>query len=238
MPNETLQVGQHSVELVRSTRRKRISLEITATGIKLRSPMRTSLRVLREFAHSKKAWLDKHHRSLPEALPSLQLNDGLALNVFEQNIVIRYDYSRGGKATVDRELAEIVIPLGRNSDPKTAAKAKLLVALKDHAATEMEQRARVIAEQMDVAPKKVVAKDYKRRWGSCDRHSNLSFNWRLVFAPTTVTDYVIVHELAHIKVFNHSPAFWRKVAAHYPEHKLAKQWLNKHGAELYRLSLR
>ena len=106
MPNETLQVGQHSVELVRSTRRKRISLEITATGIKLRSPMRTSLRVLREFAHSKKAWLDKHHRSLPEALPPLRLNDGLELNVFEQDIVVRYDYSRAGKATVDRELAE------------------------------------------------------------------------------------------------------------------------------------
>ena len=66
-----------------------------------------------------------------------------------------------------------------------------------------------------------------RRWGSCAPNDRLNFSWRLVMAPISVIDYVVVHELAHITHKNHSRRFWSRVKAMYPDHKDAKTWLRE-----------
>jgi len=72
----------------------------------------------------------------------------------------------------------------------------------------------------------------KTRWGSCSRKSNLNFNWKLMMAPEPVIDYVIIHELAHLKEMNHSKKFWELVAEHCPQWRKHKRWLKEHEAEL------
>ncbi|MCF7980342.1 MAG: M48 family metallopeptidase [Pseudomonadales bacterium] len=69
----------------------------------------------------------------------------------------------------------------------------------------------------------------RTRWGSCSSQKNISLNWKLVKAPRSVSDYVILHELAHTRVMNHSPAFWREVEQHAPHYREAKTWLNLYG---------
>jgi predicted metal-dependent hydrolase len=73
----------------------------------------------------------------------------------------------------------------------------------------------------------------KTRWGSCSMKKNLSFNWRLVKAPPFVIDYLILHELAHTVVFNHSKKFWQRVADTCPDYKVAEKWLKDHGSTLH-----
>lgn len=74
---------------------------------------------------------------------------------------------------------------------------------------------------------RVFFRDQKTRWGSCSSQRNLNFNWRLILGPSEVLDYVVVHELCHLKEMNHSPAFWSLVEVQIPDHKKWRRWLRE-----------
>lgn len=78
----------------------------------------------------------------------------------------------------------------------------------------------------------VTVRDQKTRWGSCSSRGTLSFNYRLIFAPPVILDYVVVHELCHLTHMNHSKDFWNMVASVIPEYKVCRKWLRDHGREL------
>jgi predicted metal-dependent hydrolase len=90
-------------------------------------------------------------------------------------------------------------------------------------------RAEYFGEALGVGFNRILISDLKVRWGSCTPKSNLNFNWRLMKAPTTVIDYVIVHELAHLIEPNHTRQFWNIVSIQIPRFNWAKQWLREHG---------
>lgn len=79
---------------------------------------------------------------------------------------------------------------------------------------------------------RIAIRDQKSRWGSCSRQGNLNFNWRLLLAPLAVLDYIVIHELAHLKEGNHSPRFWALVAEKCPNYREQRDWLRQHGPEL------
>ncbi len=79
---------------------------------------------------------------------------------------------------------------------------------------------------------RITIRDQKTRWGSCSSTGTLSFNYRLMFAPPRVLDYVVVHELCHLTHMNHSRDFWNLVASVMPDYKQYKAWLKEHGQEL------
>jgi len=76
-----------------------------------------------------------------------------------------------------------------------------------------------------IAAGKIAIRNQRSRWGSCSKKGNLNFNYKLVFLPPPVRDYVIVHEICHIKEFNHAPAFWALVAETVPEYKALRKQL-------------
>ena len=75
-------------------------------------------------------------------------------------------------------------------------------------------------------------RDQRTRWGSCSPSGTLTFNWRLVLAPHAVLDYVVVHELCHLREANHGPGFWQLVEQARPDYKVPRAWLRRHGHEL------
>lgn len=79
---------------------------------------------------------------------------------------------------------------------------------------------------------RITIRDQKTRWGSCSSTGTLSFNYRLMFAPLRVLDYVVVHELCHLTHMNHSREFWSLVASVQPDYKIYRRWLREHGREL------
>ena len=97
-----------------------------------------------------------------------------------------------------------------------------------------EQKVRYYAGLMNVTYGRIAIRDQKTRWGSCSAEGNLNFNWRLIFAPAGVLDYVVVHELAHRKEMNHSARFWAVVEAYMPEYKKYRNWLKENGNILHR----
>ena len=88
------------------------------------------------------------------------------------------------------------------------------------------------AAALSVSFRRVEIRDQRTRWGSCSARGTLSFNWRLVLAPFEVLDYVVVHELCHLRAPNHSPRFWQLVGSRRPQWRLHREWLRDFGPEL------
>ena len=88
------------------------------------------------------------------------------------------------------------------------------------------------AKQIGESPAKVSVRNFKSRWGTCDRKGRLVFNWNIIKAPHTIIDYVVVHELCHLAHPNHSKEFWMLVARHHKQFLLAKSWLKLNGRDL------
>jgi predicted metal-dependent hydrolase len=88
------------------------------------------------------------------------------------------------------------------------------------------------APALRVRPERVAIRDFRSQWGSCSSDGRLAINWRLVLAPLEVLDYVVVHELCHLRVPNHSARFWRLVETRRPEWRTQRDWLQAHGGEL------
>ncbi|RLF56635.1 MAG: M48 family peptidase, partial [Thermoplasmata archaeon] len=84
----------------------------------------------------------------------------------------------------------------------------------------------------DKKPEKIRTKELKNTWGTCSGRNNISFNWRLVFAKTSIIDYVVIHELCHLKHKNHSKKFWKNIEKIMSNYKENKEWLRIHGNTL------
>ncbi|WP_272476324.1 M48 family metallopeptidase [Baekduia alba] len=100
------------------------------------------------------------------------------------------------------------------------------------ARTWLRQLVAAEAERLGVEVSGVGVRDQRTRWGSCSRHGHISLNWRLVVMPEHVARYVVVHELVHLRVANHSKSFWRALSAALPDWQEASDWLGRHGNEL------
>ena len=111
---------------------------------------------------------------------------------------------------------------------------------REQARTELTRVVAREAERLDVTYTRVTIRDQSTRWGSCSKAGALSFNWRLVVAPSAILTYVVVHELCHRIRHDHSKEFWAAVAAARPTYKEERDWLAEHGPELlaYRIPRR
>ena len=113
-------------------------------------------------------------------------------------------------------------------DPQRVSESEARSAVRELVGMLIEEEAPVLG----VEPKRVQIRDQRSRWGSCSTRGTLSFNWRLVLAPLEVLDYVVVHELCHLREPNHSRRFWKLVEARRPAWRLQRDWLHEHGPEL------
>jgi predicted metal-dependent hydrolase len=105
--------------------------------------------------------------------------------------------------------------------------------LKKQAENIIPQKVRYWAQKMQFIYNRVSIKNQKSLWGSCSHKGNLNFCWRIVKAPEEVLDYLVIHELAHIKHLNHSAEFWQVIETHCPEHKKHRKWLNQYKERLF-----
>lgn len=105
-------------------------------------------------------------------------------------------------------------------------------ALRARAEGELPPRLLELAQEHGVRVTRISIRNQRTRWGSCGRDGHICLNWRLVLMPSSVRDYVLVHELMHLRRLDHSPAYWRLVAAACPAYLDARQWLREHGPGL------
>ncbi|HER23576.1 MAG TPA: M48 family peptidase [Candidatus Atribacteria bacterium] len=112
------------------------------------------------------------------------------------------------------------------------AKDIFIIWYKRRANEIIPQRVRLYAQKRGLEYNKVNITHAKKRWGSCSHQGNLSFTWRLIMAPLPIIDSVVVHELIHLEVKNHSKEFWDKVKILDPKYREHKEWLKNNGSLL------
>ena len=105
-------------------------------------------------------------------------------------------------------------------------------ALREQASRELPPRLLELAACQGLVVSRVSIRNQRSRWGSCGRDAHICLNWRLVLMPATVRDYILIHELMHLRRMDHSPAYWRLVADAYPDYRVAREWLRRHGPSL------
>ena len=202
---EPLRSSEYSIR--RSSRARRTRLTIDEEGsVIVVLPLRAPARLADELVHLHSAWIERHQAKIALRRRALALRPSLAhgrvLNIDGQPEIVR--------AVTDAERAALERRLRR------AARTKLA------------ERVAARSTDVGVIVRRVTIRDQRTRWGSASRSGTLSFNWRLILCPPTVLEYVVVHELAHLKVSGHGTAFWRLVARHYPEAAGARRWLKQH----------
>lgn len=102
---------------------------------------------------------------------------------------------------------------------------------RERARVMLTEKCQRFAARMGVTYGKISIREQKTRWGSCSAKGNLNFNWKLALMPEEISDYLVVHELAHRVEMNHSPAFWKVVEREIPDYKERRIWLRKNGAK-------
>jgi predicted metal-dependent hydrolase len=147
---------------------------------------------------------------------------------------VRVTIPRGGSRRDAEAFASRHLEWIRNQQERRASRVPMpdQRALGDRARRELPPRLLELAALHGLTVTRVSVRNQLTRWGSCGPDGHVCLNWRLVLMPEWVRDYVLVHELMHLRRLDHSPKYWALVAAACPEYQTARRWLREHGHSL------
>ncbi len=185
-----------------------------------------------DFARTEKEWIAGRLADVP---PPVMLGLGARIPFRGEEHVIRQGGSMGKPVWIERDEDSLIIRVSGRSEH---AGRRVLDFLKREARRRLESRVMEYARILGVSPRRITVRDTASRWGSCSSSRSLSFSWRLILAPPFVLDYVVAHEVAHLRELNHSPRFWALVERLVPDLRRAQDWLAGKGTELYRYAPR
>lgn len=214
-------------KLVRSKRRT-LSLIVETDGtLTVRAPLRMKAADIHRFIEQKADWIRrKQGRAQKEAIPPHQFAEGETFPYLGKEVPLHLVPGPQPALKMDR-----TFKLAKSAQPRAAAVFEAWY--KKQARSVLAERVNFFARRYVFDVEKVRISSARTRWGSCSAKKTLSFTWRLVMAPPEVVDYVVVHELCHLRELNHSPAFWAQVEAILPDYKARRKWLKQHGAKLH-----
>jgi predicted metal-dependent hydrolase len=215
------------IEFVRVRRARRYILRVRPDGsLRVTVPSGGSRREAEQFVRKHQRWISRERTRVQVEHAPREWNDG-------SDLLLRGETVR---LAVERRREQVVISYGERAVSVPAAgdiRSLVESDLRDLAEAELIPRLRELAGQHNLTPGLVVVRNQRSRWGSCARNGNIALNFRLVQMPPDVRDYVLLHELMHIKHQNHSRRFWKLVESVCPDFRDAEHWLKTTGKTLF-----
>jgi predicted metal-dependent hydrolase len=219
-------VGARPVRLrfARNRRARRYVLRLRPDGsARVTIPRGGSLAEAKSFAAKNAAWLER--QLFRQALRPPRPEPWRAgTEILFRGDRVRLELGPGSQAGLVRFGGEVV-PIGEATGDLRPAIERHLWRL---ATRELPPRVLELAARHHLAVRRVTIRNQRSRWGSCSRRGTISLNWRLVQTPSSVRDYLVLHELAHLREMNHSRRFWNEVARLCPDYHEAERWLKQH----------
>lgn len=224
----------------RSPRATKTRIIVTTTKVEVVAPPQIAEHRLHQFVSEKQQWiisaLNKVVSQQPKAPAPAFYREGVDITyqgtAYKLSITptklkrVKISFADAFIAHVPEALLMTV-----HSD---AIKAALTRWMKQQIKWQVEQLVKRHADKKQLIPRSIIIKTQKSRWGSCGIHNDININWLLIMAPPEILEYVVVHELCHIRVRNHSARFWDLVAEHLPDYQNQRRWLKQHGGHLMR----
>ena len=210
-----------------STRAKRASLRLNNKEkcIDLIIPKRMSHSYIQKFVSQHHDWIAATLKTLPK---SVHFTDGTEFPFFGETLTLRIIRDTAYKTTcIEKKGTELLIST-RLDTPVQRLKRWIIKETRERLAELAQEKAASINETVG----DVCVRDTTSRWGSCSHDRNISFSWRLAFAPYHALDYVVAHEVAHFVHMNHSPAFWALCEELSADYEHGKRWMRENGKSL------
>jgi len=220
----TLPSGEKLHYQLERRQRRTVGLKITAEGLVVHAPKRLAQSLLESLIAQKAGWIQKKlNAQTQNNIPGLQWQDGEQLLLLGNNVTLAIRHDERSRAVNHQPgLLELAMP---NHNEASAVARKVLQWYKKQALTDFARRLEIFSTKLGVALPKLLISNARTRWGSCNSKKEVRLNWRLLQAPPHLINYVICHELAHLKEMNHSARFWAVVASIYPDYKTAEKEL-------------
>ncbi|NLF52345.1 MAG: M48 family metallopeptidase [Leptolinea sp.] len=231
-PSKSIRLGEGYIPyIVRfSKRASRWRLSVTADKVEVVLPEGSRLhpeKLLRDYSE----WIIEKQQKLTkrkERLEKKSLPEGQILLMGRPMLLEIKDAGKLGRQQVAHLPGRIQVLAGKSKPTSLLQKW-----LANQAEAMIIKQVRMRAVEMGVRPTSLSIRNQRTRWGSCSLKGSLSFNWRLIMAPPEVLDYVVVHELAHMKEHNHSKAFWAVVHRYCPDYVKHRTWLKQNQAAMW-----
>ncbi len=207
----------------RSDRARRVRVTVDRSGeIEVVLPQRLPQRAAQEAVSELRPWIERRLAEVGRQRAAV-LARGDTIPYLGQSLELR---AEPGRTRVARRGNVLWVPAGNNRDPALERWYRRM------ARAEIEVRVDDACAASGVTYTAITIRDQRTRWGSCSRTGALSFNWRLLLAPEDVLDYVIWHEVCHLRVMDHSPRFWALVASRCPGYREYAAWLRRNAGTL------
>ncbi len=225
---------QVKLEFRRSKRARRIRLQVDSQGqFTLVAPRFTSERAIQTFLFQYSRWIEKQVAKInqqKELRPEFNYHSGDQFYYFGEPVVLKVIPTSKKRPTVKVRDHDLTIELDETVNEevgKDMIRSAIEKFYRGKAVEVIHDRLQHFNEFYGFRYNRVTLRNQKSRWGSCSGLKNLNFNWRLIMAPIEVIDYVVVHELCHLKEMNHSSRFWALVEKALPDHKVQRKWLRE-----------
>jgi len=217
-----------SVRLNPRARRLIVKVHPTTGEVTVTAPSQRALDKALVFAQGQSNWIAMQRARVPSRV---ELGIGATLPLRGRDHAVLEGVS--GHGAVWTEHGAIYV-----TGTKAHHARRLTDFLKKEARTEFETRTLEFAKHLGVRHKRITVRDTASRWGSCSAQGSLSYSWRLILTPPFVLDYVVAHEVAHLREMNHGPSFWKLVRDLVGDPRKAQNWLRDHGASLHRYAMK
>lgn len=210
---------------IKYSKRQSIQLKIEPGGfLKLSVPLNTSDKTIEDVLKKKGRWVIEKIEMLKLEFNLRQYVTGESVKFLGQHLhttIIRRDVTRYQLSKVDKELIVVV-----SSDTSNEViKGLLIDYYKQELKVVVKKRIDFYQDCFKKKPTKITVRDQKTRWGSCSSKGSLNFNYRLLMAPIDVIDYMVVHEMCHMEIMDHSKRYWNRVKEVMPDYKVYDEWL-------------
>lgn len=214
--------------------RRTVGLKITADGLVVHAPKRIFAFQLNQILQEKSGWiLSKLQAREANLVDALNWVDGEHLLYLGQDIGLTIVQNPSNKALVFD--ANTLIMATPTPDNQVLVQRKVVQWYQKQAALDFGRRLTIFAAKLGVPTPPLTLSNAKSRWGSCNSRGEIRLNWRLLQAPPPIINYVICHELAHLKQMNHSAKFWAVVESLFPDYKQAEKALKTLSPQLHRM---
>lgn len=231
-------VLEHNNQLINykviKSKRKTISIIIHPTKeVIVRAPKQISSDQIRNIVESKGDWIVKKLSDMPDVIIPVEKDytEGDKILYRGKEYIIKVIKAVGtSRSSIVLRDKEIVV--ARKANEKKRVQELLLEWYKDNARSLVKERIAYYMPQINKPIGTIRIKNQRRRWGSCSSKGNLNFNWKIVMMPDDMLDYIIVHELCHLKHLNHSKLFWESVKKILPDYKVREQWIKENTSKL------
>jgi predicted metal-dependent hydrolase len=228
-------------QLRRSERAKKTRIVVSDGKIEVVAPPKVSEQRIKAFVHAQRDWIETALKRLKQRAQTLQ---PLAPAHYAEGVTVPYHglqipltlkttSARYPKVQLLPEHQFLVyLPQHATENQSGLIKLALENWMKQQTRRQAQDYIELHSQRHQLQPRSLRIKTQKSRWGSCGPYNDINLNWLLILAPPIIMEYVIIHELCHVRHKNHSQAFWQLVADHMPDYLRHRQWLKQHGASL------